>query len=288
ESDFLPGLIIDKYNNTFVLQIYSAGIEKNIDLITKILKEEFSAKNIFTKSEEYFRKLEGLPVENKVYLGIIEGEIISDGFVKYKINFSTGHKTGFYFDQCNNREFFGKFCKDKSVLDCFCNSGGFGLHAAKWNAKSLLFVDSSSEEIKNAQENFFLNGFRCEAEFIQYDVFDYLENCKAQNKKFDIINLDPPAFAKNKKTIATAIKGYEKLNRLAMDLLKDNGLLFTSSCSHHLNEEMFLDVINRAALKAGKRIQLFYSNNASLDHPSLPSMEETVYLKFAALKVRDH
>lgn len=285
ESDFLPGLIIDKYNDTFVLQVYSAGIEKNIDSIVKILTEDFSAKNIFTKDEEYFRKLEGLPVEKIVYSGMMDGEIISDGSVRYKINFSTAHKTGFYFDQCDNREFFGKLCKDKSVLDCFCNSGGFGLHAAKGNAKSVLFVDSSSEEIKNAQDNFSLNGFNNKAEFIQSDVFDYLEKCKTENKKFDIINLDPPAFAKSKKTIATAIKGYEKLNRLAMELLNDGGLLFTSSCSHHLKEEMFLDAINTAALKAGKKIQLFYFNNASLDHPSLPSMEETVYLKFASLKL---
>lgn len=285
ESDFLPGLIIDKYNDSFVLQVYSAGMEKNIELITRILREDFSAINIFTKGEEYFRKLEGLPEENKIYLGEMNEEIISDGTVKYKINFVTGHKTGFYFDQCDNREFFGKFCENKSVLDCFCNAGGFGLHAAHGNAKEIVFVDSSSEEIKNAQENFSLNGLKCNSEFIQSDVFDYLEKCKSENRTFDIINLDPPAFAKNKKTLATAIKGYEKLNRLAIELLKDGGMLFTSSCSHHLKEEMFMDAINTAALKAGKKIQLFYFNNASLDHPSLPAMEETVYLKFAAVRV---
>jgi len=285
ESDFLPGLIIDKYNDTFVLQVYSAGMERNIELITRILREDFSAKNIFTKGEEYFRKLEGLPGENKIYLGEMNEEIIYDGTVKYKINFATGHKTGFYFDQCDNREFFGRFCENKSVLDCFCNSGGFGLHAAHCNAKEIVFADSSAEEIKNAQENFSLNGFNCKAEFIQSDVFDYLEKCKSEKRTFDVINLDPPAFAKNKRTLATAIKGYEKLNRLAMEQLKDGGLLFTSSCSHHLKEEMFLDAINTAALKAGKKIQLFYFNNASLDHPSLPAMEETVYLKFASLKL---
>lgn len=287
ESDFLPGLIIDKYNNTFVLQVYSAGIEKNIEAVVKILTEDFSAENIFSKGEEYFRTLEGLPVENKIYFGEMKEEIISDGSVKYKINFSTGQKTGFYFDQCDNREFFGKLCKDKSVLDCFCNSGGFGFHAAVNDAKSVEFVDSSSEEIKNAQENFSLNGFNKKADFIQSDVFDYLEKCKTQNKKFDIINLDPPAFAKSKKTIAAAIKGYAKLNRLAVELLNDGGMLFTSSCSHHLTEEMFLNAINSAALKAGKQIQLFYFNNASLDHPSLPAMEETIYLKFASLKLTD-
>jgi len=285
ESDFLPGLIIDKYNSTFVLQVYSSGIEKNIGIIVDILKNEYSAKNIFSKGEEYFRRMEGLSGENIIYLGEAGKEIISDGKIKYEVNFSTGQKTGFYFDQCDNRNFFGVLCENKSVLDCFCNSGGFGLHAANGKAASVIFADSSAEEIKNTRNNFAINGFDCPAEYTDSDVFDYLEKCKEQNRKFDIINLDPPAFAKNKKTLATAIKGYEKLNRMALELLKDEGMLFTSSCSHHLREEIFLETIGKAALRAGKNVQLFYFNNASMDHPSLPAMEETGYLKFAAFKV---
>lgn len=285
ESDFLPGIIIDKYKNTFVLQIYSAGAEKNIQLIVKILKEEFSAVNIFTKNEEYFRLLEGLPVQDFIYLGKRNEEIISDGRVKYKIDFTTGQKTGFYFDQCDNRSFIEQFCRDKNVLDCFCNSGGFGLHAAYGGASNVIFVDSSASEIKNTQENFSINGFNCKAEFVQSDVFDFLEKCAVEHNTFDIINLDPPSFAKNKKSLGKAIKGYEKLNRLALDLLKNGGLLFSSSCSYHVKEEMFIDMINNAAVKVGKRLQLFHFSNASLDHPSLTSMEETVYLKFAAFRV---
>jgi 23S rRNA (cytosine1962-C5)-methyltransferase len=285
ESDFLPGIIIDKYKNTFVLQIYSAGAEKNIQLIVKILKEEFSAGNIFTKNEEYFRRLEGLPVQDFIYLGERNEEIISDGRVKYKIDFTTGQKTGFYFDQCDNRSFIEQFCRDKNVLDCFCNSGGFGLHAAYAGASNVIFVDSSAGEIKNTRENFSINGFNCKAEFVQSDVFDFLEKCAVEHNTFDIINLDPPSFAKNKKSLGKAIKGYEKLNRLALDLLKNGGLLFSSSCSYHVKEEMFIDMINNAAVKAGKRLQLFHFSNASLDHPSLTSMEETGYLKFAAFRV---
>ena len=285
ESDFMPGLIIDKYNSTFVLQVYSAGMEKNIELIVNGLRENFSAKNIFTKNEEYFRTLEGLPAEDKVYLGSMDEEIIFDGNINYKINFATGHKTGFYFDQCDNRMFVEQFCKDKLVLDCFCNSGGFGLHASYGGASEVVFVDSSAEEIKNAQSNFALNDFKNKADFQQSDVFDFLEKMIAENKKFDVINLDPPAFAKNKKSLAKAVKGYEKLNRLGMELLNDGGILFTSSCSHHLKDEMFIEVINNAALKAGKNIQLFHFNNASMDHPYLAAMEETVYLKFAAIRV---
>jgi len=285
ESDFMPGIIIDKYKDTFVLQIYSAGAEKNIQIIVKILIEEFSAKNIFTKNEEYFRLLEGLPVEDFVYFGKKNEEIISDGKVIYKINFATGQKTGFYFDQCDNRSFFEQFCKDKTVLDCFCNSGGFGLHAACRGASNVIFVDSSASEIKNAQENFSINNFNSKATFIQSDVFDFLEKCKSEQRKFDIINLDPPAFAKNKKSLSKAIKGYLKLNRLALELINENGLLFSSSCSYHLKKDIFIEMINDAALKAGKRLQMFHFNNASYDHPSLSSMEETVYLKFAAFRI---
>jgi len=285
ESDFLPGLIIDKYNRTFVLQVYSFGMDKNIELINRVLIDKFSAENIFTRNEEYFRKLEGLPFEDKVYNGNINSEIIDDGFVKYKIDFENSHKTGFYFDQCDNREFAGKLCRGKEVLDCFCNFGGFGLHALFNGASGVTFVDSSKQMIENVKSNYQLNGFTADANFVDSDVFDYLEKCIGEKRKFDIVIIDPPAFAKNKKSLAAATKGYEKLNRLAMEIVNKDGLLFTSSCSFHLKEDQFLEIINRAALKAGKNVQIFYFNNASKDHPSLPSMEETVYLKFAALKV---
>lgn len=287
ESDLMPGLIIDKYNDTYVLQINSVGIEKNIDTIVDILSKELNAKNIFTKNEEYFRQLEGLPVVDKIYKGDISEEIISDGEVNYRIDFKSSHKTGFYFDQCDNRIFVSKFCKDKKVLDCFCNSGGFGLNAAKQGAKSITFVDSSKKEIENAENNFRLNNFSCDSKFVNSDVFDFLEDCISKNEKYDIIIVDPPAFAKNKKSLPTAIKGYEKLNRLAMSVLNSNGILFTSSCSFHLKEEVFISIINNASHKLNMKIQIFYFNNASLDHPFLPSMEETVYLKFAGVRVCD-
>ncbi len=285
ESDFLPGLIIDKYNNSFVLQIYSSGMEKRSDLIVRILKEKYGAVNIFSRNEEYFRKLEGLPEDDKIYSGSRMNEIIDDGSVKYKIDFNSSHKTGFYFDQCDNRQFTGRLCKDKSVLDCFCNSGGFGLHAALNGAGSVTFVDSSSQELKNASENFVLNGFKSANQFIDSDVFDYLEKCIAQNQKFDVVIIDPPAFAKNKKSLPKAIKGYEKLNRLAMQIVNPGGFLFTSSCSYHLKDYQFLEIINSASVKSGREVQQFYYNNASMDHPKNPAMEETSYLKFSALRV---
>lgn len=285
ESDFLPGLIIDKYNNTFVLQVYSYGMEKNIELIVSALRAEAGAVNVFSKNEEFFRQLEGLPAENSVYLGEMKSEVIDDGKIKYRIDFEKGHKTGFYFDQCDNRTFIESLAKGREVLDAFCNSGGFGLHAAAGGAAKVTFLDSSASEIQNAEENMKLNGFNTEAEYTAGDVFDYLEASVAGNRTFDIVMIDPPAFAKNKKSLPAAKKGYEKLNRLAILAARNGGWLVTSSCSHHLKEDEFMEIVNTAALKAGKQIQMVHFNNASLDHPQLPAMNETVYLKFAVFRV---
>jgi len=284
ESDFLPGLIIDKYNDTFVLQVYSAGIEKNTDAVINTLQSKLNAKNIFTKHDEYFRTLEGLPVEDKIYIGETAEEIISDGKLKYKVNFEKGQKTGFFFDQCDNREYLGKFCKEKTVLDCFCNSGGFGLHAIVNGAERVTFVDSSANEIENVKNNRALNEFTTASEYFCSDVFDYLEKCIAEKKKYDVVNIDPPAFAKSKKNLPKAVKAYEKLNRLALEVVNDGGFVFSSSCSHHLSKEIFIDTIRSASVKCGKNIQLLYTNGASLDHPSLPAMKETEYLKFCVVK----
>lgn len=285
ESDFLPGLIIDKYNNTFVLQVYSYGMESNIEIITGILKEQFGAENIFTKNEEYFRRLEGLPETNSVYLGQANPEIINEGEIQYKIDFDNSHKTGFYFDQTDNRAFIEKISNGKSVIDAFCNSGGFGLHAAAAGAEKVTFVDSSAGEIGKAKVNYELNGYNQKAEYVTADIFDFFEKCIQSNNKFDVVMIDPPAFAKNKKSLPVARKGYERLNRLALESVYKNGWLVTSSCSFHFCESEFLAAVSKAANKAKRNIQLVHFNNASLDHPTLPQMPETTYLKFAVFKV---
>lgn len=284
ESDFLPGLIIDKYNQTFVLQVYSFGLQKNILAVVEILAQEFGAENIFSKNENYFRQLEGLSLTDEVYLGILSSEIINDGSINYKINFEQSQKTGFYFDQSDNRFFIEQLMKDKNVLDCFCNSGGFGLHAAKAGAATVTFVDSSANEINSVKTNYDLNQLTTESEFIADDGFDYFEK-KLNQKKFDVVMLDPPAFAKNKKSLPTAKKGYEKLNRLALNCITKGGWLVTSSCSHHLTEADFFSVISIAAKKAKRQIQLLHLSGASLDHPRLITMPETSYLKFAVFRV---
>lgn len=288
ESDLLPGLIIDKYNNTFVLQIYSAGIEKNINIINEILKNNYNAETIFTKNESAFRSMEFLPASDSVYLGEIKNEIINDGFLKYSINFENAQKTGFYFDQCDNRQFVEKFSEDKNFLDAFCNSGAFGMHAAKAGAKSVTFVDSSDSAIENAKNNFSMNELKSKNEFISEDVFDFFNQCIDKNQKFDVVNIDPPAFAKNKKSLPIAKKGYEKLNKLALKLINDGGYLVTSSCSHYLSRTDFFEIIRTSARKTNKTLQQLYFCTASLDHPELPAMLETSYLKFAVFRAFDN
>ena len=285
EGDFLPGLIIDKYNDTFVLQVNSVGIEKNIEIINEILSNEFNAQNIFTKNDAYFRKLEGLSEEDFIYLGSKQVELINEGLIKYKIDFEKTQKTGFFFDQSDNRFYIERFCRSKKVLDAFCNSGGFGLHAASSGAKEVIFVDSSAIEIENAKVNYNMNNLSVPTEFVNSDVFDFFNNCITSNKKFDIVIIDPPAFAKSKRSLPQAIKGYEKLNRLALQCINDDGLLVSSSCSYHLKQDEFIKMVANAAAKAGKSVQMIYFNNASMDHPRNPSMDETDYLKFGVFRV---
>lgn len=285
ESDFLPGLIIDKYNDTYILQVNSFGIYKNIEMIVEILLDDLKAKNIFTKNDLHLRKIEGLPETDEIYFGKPNVEIISDGSLKFQVDFANTQKTGFYFDQNDNRFFIEKLVNGLRTADIFCNSGGFGLHALKAGAKSVDFVDSSKIEIKNVKENLLLNNMENDARFFEADAFNFLEESATQGKVYDVVMIDPPAFAKNKKTIPTAIKGYEKLNKLAIQILDNSGYLISSSCSYHVNRENFLDAVNKAAIKCSKRLQLIYFAGASLDHPQLPMMPETSYLKFAVFRI---
>lgn len=285
ESDYLPGLIIDKFNNTFVLQVNSYGIQNHLELIVEILKTDFNAENIFTKHDFYLRKLEGLPEEDSVYLGIAGTEVIDDGLIRYKIDFNQSQKTGFYFDQNDNRFFIEKIALGRTVADVFSNCGGFGLHALQAGAKSVDFIDSSPLEIESVKKNLLLNNLNSDSKFYVKDAFDFLEEKFSENKKYDVIMLDPPAFAKSKKNLAAAEKGYEKINKLALHLINDDGYLITSSCSYHLKGDVFLKCINNAAVKSKRNLQLLKFGGASLDHPKLASMEETSYLKFAVFKV---
>ncbi len=285
ESDFLPGLIIDKFSDAYSIQIFSLGMQGYIEIIKEILVDEYSAKIVIEKNDFDYRTLEGLPEQTGILYGKEEDSIVSisiDG-IKYIVDIIKGQKTGFYLDQNENRFNLRKFVKpgDK-VLDLFCNDGGFSLNAAIAGAKEITAVDSSETAINNFKRNFALNNFNNYSVY-KSDVFDYVKS--SGNKKFDIVVLDPPSLTKSRKNVSNALQGYFELNKNSMELVVDGGYLFTYSCSHHISETDFIDVVRKAARKAAKNIRITGFSNCSIDHPLNPSMPETKYLKGIIIRI---
>lgn len=289
ESDFLPGLIIDKFDNRYSVQIFSAGMQEYFDTVKEILVENFKAVFIAEKNNNDLRILEGLEKSESVIHDITESDDKTfvtelDG-IKYKIDLINGQKTGFYLDQAGNRKLIRKYMNEKyKVLDLFCNEGGFALNAAFAGASEITAVDSSEHSVKMAAFNSDLNNFK-NIDFICRDVFDYMNDLFQTTEKFDFIILDPPSFTKSKKNLIPALKGYIELNTKAIRLLKPNSLLFTFSCSHHINDKNFEDVISKSSSAAGRKVQVVETSFCSSDHPILLQMNETKYLKGYLLRV---
>lgn len=284
ESDFLPGLIVDKYNEYLSVQTFSAGMDSRLTLICDVLVSTFSPRGIVERNESSLRALEELPARKGVLRGTVEPTIIELHDLKFRIDVLEGQKTGFFLDQRENRLASRPFAKDASVLDCFCNEGGFGIYAAHFGARSVSGVDSSEFAVEKSKVNATLNNLRS-VSFRCADAFDVLSADIEQKKSYDIVILDPPSFARNKKTVAAAAKGYKELNTKAFHLLSSGGILATASCSHHISEETFLNIINDAAVKSRRRIRMLHIGGAAPDHPTLPAMPETKYLKFALFAV---
>lgn len=288
ESDFMPGLIIDKFNNKFSIQIFSLGMEMFFNDLVDILKENFKAELIVEKNDNGLRTLEGLERRQGIIYDSAKDDnqpVISLDGIKYRIDLLEGQKTGFYLDQRGNRFETRKYVNEKSkVLDLFCNEGGFALNATAAGAKEIKAVDSSVHAIENAKVNSVLNDLTG-IEFITKDVFEFLNESFQSKERYDMIILDPPSFTKSKKNLTTALRGYSELNYKAMRLLKPNSFLFTFSCSHHISEKNFEEMLSRSAAEAGRSIQICYFSNCSFDHPVLPQMPETKYLKGYLLRV---
>lgn len=286
ESDLLPGLVIDKFEDFLSLQILSAGFEKNKELLLESLHRFFpEIKGIYEKNDSALRELEVLPQQTGVLTGEIPDEIItSEEGITLSIRIKSGQKTGYYLDQRMNRMAIRKIAEGKSVLDCFCNQGGFALNAALAGAEKVVAVDSSELALEAGKSNAKLNKFK-NIDFEKSDVFDFLQEEIRKQQPWDFIILDPPAFAKTKKNVPTAKAGYAKLNRLAMNLLPRGGFLATSSCSQHIREDVFSEIIQKEAAKLGRRPKLIYRGMQSPDHPILPAMPETRYLKFMIFQV---
>jgi len=286
ESDELPGLVIDRYGDYVVVQALSAGMERLKEVILAALQKIAQAKGILWRADASLRELEGLPIEpSKVVIGEIPPliEITTENGV-FSVDLLGGQKTGFYFDQRDNRQALSAFCKGKRVLDAFCYSGGFGIAAVRAGAREVVFVDSSHPALelteKNAEQNGLAGRFTC----VEGDALALLSS-DPPGGPFDVISIDPPAYARSRKHVPVALKAYEKVNALAMRALKRGGILASSSCSHHVDRELFLQMLRKSARKAQRSVRLIELRSQAKDHPVLLAMPETEYLKCAILQV---
>lgn len=288
ESDFLPGLIIDKFGDNYSIQVFSFGMNNLMQIICDILVNDFKAQLIVEKNDNDLRLLEGLDKKEGILYPVSasDTEFTADiDGIKYVLNLLKGQKTGFYLDQTLNRLKIREYVSENSsVLDLFCNDGGFSLNAAYAGCKKITGVDSSEYCVESAKKNAGLNGFS-DINFLCDDVFSFFDKAFQTKEKYNLIVLDPPSFTKSKKSVNTALRGYTELNYKALKLLHKNSILFTYSCSHHITEYLFEDMLVKAAAEAGRKIQIIEHSNCSYDHPVLPQMSETKYLKEYILRV---
>lgn len=293
EADFLPGIVIDKFNDVLVVQSLALGIDRMKETIVDLLKEclrqdGIIIRGVYERSDAKVRTQEGME-RIKGFIGEAfdtKVEIIENG-VKYMVDVEEGQKTGFFLDQKYNREAIKKIAKGAEVLDCFTHTGSFALNAGLGGAKSVTGVDASELGIKQAEENAYLNGLQGTVHFKCADVFELLPELEKQNKKFDVIILDPPAFTKSRNSVKNAIKGYREINLRAMKLLNNGGYLATCSCSHFMTPELFADTVGQAAKHTRKRLRQVEYRTQSPDHPILWAADESYYLKFFIFQVCD-
>ena len=287
EADGLPGLVVDQYNDVLVMQIGSAGAEKWREVFVEILQNLCRPACIYERSDSDSRTLEGLPERNGVLLGTLpDALVLTEHGIRFGVDVAHGQKTGFYLDQRDNRALIGELAHDKDVLNCFCYSGGFSLYALRGGAKSVLSIDSSAEALQLAQHNVALNALDVErAQWQCEDVFQALRKLRDQNKKFDLIILDPPKFAPTAAFAEKAARGYKDINLLGFKLLNPGGMLATYSCSGGISDDLFQKIVAGAALDAGVEAQIVNKLHAAADHPVLLSFPEGAYLKGLLLRV---
>jgi 23S rRNA (cytosine1962-C5)-methyltransferase len=284
ESDLLPGLIIDRFNDVISFQIASVGFEKIKTELVRYIDELWSPKAIVEKNQTNLRKLEGLDLITNVHKGADTSTQIADELgTRFELEIESGQKTGFFLDQMENRTAIRRFTKPgDECIDLFANEGGFALNMALAGAKSVLAVDASSQALQRTMANADLNDVRERVQTQAADCFDFL---KAHQKQYDVVVLDPPALVKSKKDLAAARKGYLQLNADSMRITKPEGILLSASCSHHVTRDMLHDVIQEAARRSRRQVTVLEERGAGIDHPVLMAMPETQYLKVFILRI---
>lgn len=281
ESDGLPGLVVDKYGENLVCQFLSAAVEKFKSEIVSALQDLLSPRSIYERSDTSSRKKEGLPSISGVLAGkdITEFVEIKENNVKFMIDLLHGHKTGFYLDQRENRQLISKFSQQKDVLNCFSYSGGFGIYATLAGANSVIHLDSSEAALQLARANAEMNGLKKNIDYLQANVFHALRDFRERKQQFDLIILDPPKFAESGQQVKRAARAYKDINMIAFSILKPGGILFTFSCSGHLERQLFQKIVADAALDARREAKIVDQLHQASDHPVGLNFPESNYLK---------
>lgn len=289
EADFLPGLIVDRYGDWLVVQILSYGMENLKPLLFDALQQVFAPRGIYLRNDVAVRKLEGLPLETAVWSGEVPRYVdLTEHGLIFRADLYEGQKTGYFYDQRDNRAAIAPFVRDGAdVLDCFCHTGSFAVHAAHYGAKRVTAVDISEDAIQVAEQNAAQNGVADRIHCQVANAFDFLRDAEAAGAIHDVVMLDPPAFAKSKRALEGAIRGYKEINLRGMKLVRDGGFLVTSSCSFHMRPDLFREVILDAATDAHKVLRLIRWSGAAADHPEIAGVDEGHYLKFAIYQVHD-
>jgi len=293
EADFLPGIVVDKFEDVLVVESLALGIDRWKIVIVDALKELLAMdgmpiRGVYERSDAKVRLKEGM----ERYKGFIGEEfdtrvrIVENG-VSYYVDVKEGQKTGFFLDQKYNRAAVARLCKDKRVLDCFTHTGSFALNAGLAGAKEVLGVDASRLGVDQATENASLNQLEKTVRFQCEDVFELLPKLEAEGEKFDVVILDPPAFTKSRSSVKNAVKGYREINMRGMKLVQDGGFLATCSCTHFMTPELFEKTIREAAKSVHKRVRQVEYRTQAPDHPILFAAEESYYLKFYILQICD-
>jgi 23S rRNA (cytosine1962-C5)-methyltransferase len=286
EADYLPGLIIDKFNEYFVIQTLSAGIDRWKPAIAGALREIFSPRGIFERNDAPVRELEGLPQQKGFLSEPFETEIIiNENGLQFYVDIRNGQKTGFFLDQHDHRRAIRHIVKDADVLGVFCYTGSFEIHAASYGAKKVTGLDISETALQLAGRNAALNKLDHLCRFQEANAFDELKSWAKQKKLYDVVMLDPPAFTKSRETIRQAVKGYKEINLRAIKLLRSGGFLVSSSCSNFIAPDLFLQIIDEAARDCKRKIRQVTFQSQGADHPIMHEIESTNYLKFLIVEV---
>ena len=287
EADGLPQLIIDKFNDYFVLQTLALGIDRWKPALVSALQQVFQPKGIYERNDVPVRELEGLAQQKGFLSDPFETRItIQENGLRFYVDVAQGQKTGYFLDQQDNRRAIASIVKDADVLGAFTYTGTFEIHAAHYGARSVLGLDISAQAVAQANENAKLNGLQDRCRFEEANAFDVLKQWAKEKKQYDVVMLDPPAFTKSRATLQKAITGYKEINLRGMKLVKPGGFLVTSSCTNLVSPDLFIEIIGMAAKDARRTIRQVCFQTQSADHPIIPTMENTHYLKFLIIQVQ--